>query len=293
MMPAASPLEGLRALALWGEGTLARRFGWEAALERANRPVMELSDMQPVTAAWWRERRLVPGKPLYLALGDSTAQGIGASTPGRSYVGQLLDRIEARTGGPVRAWNVAVSGATSALCLRDQLRRAEKPLRRKPELVTLAIGANDIAEWNPVAFHSNLNRILDALPPHTIVGEVPCFFLPPREGRVQEANAILRTIADARGLAVAPVHRATRDRGIRGVLTEFAADAFHPNDRGYQVWADAFWPLVAARLDALGTGARTGAQSQSAVSASGPESMPPSTTSSLPLQYELSSEAKK
>ncbi len=263
-MPASSPVRGLRALGLWAEGTLGRRFGWEAALARANRPVIELSDMQPVTAAWWRERRLVPGELLYLALGDSTAQGIGASTPGRSYVGQLLDRIEARAGAPVRAWNLAVSGATSALCVRDQLRRAEKPLRRNPDLVTLAIGANDIAEWNPVAFHSNLNRVLDALPPHTIVGEVPCFFLPPREGLVQEANGILRTIAAARGLAVAPVHRATRERGLRGVLTEFAADAFHPNDRGYQVWTDAFWPLVEARVEAVLGRAGAPAQRRSA-----------------------------
>jgi lysophospholipase L1-like esterase len=25
------------------------------------------------------------------------------------------------------------------------------------------------------------------------------------------------------------------------MFTLYAADWFHPNDRGYQVWADAFW----------------------------------------------------
>lgn len=251
MMPSASLFDGLRAIGLSAQASIARRLGWEQTFERANRPVMALSDMQPITAAWWRDRRLLPGGFSYLALGDSTAQGIGASTPGRSYVGQLIERIEAGSTGPVRAWNLAVSGATSSLCARDQLRRAEKPLRKHPDLVTLAIGANDVAEWNPVAFHSNLNRILDVLPPHTIVGELPCFFLPPREGHVRDANRIIRTIADDRGLVVAPLHRATKERGLHGVLTEFAADAFHPNDRGYQVWADAFWPLVNERVTAV------------------------------------------
>jgi len=29
------------------------------------------------------------------------------------------------------------------------------------------------------------------------------------------------------------------------MLTQFAADWFHPNDRGHRVWADAFWEQLA------------------------------------------------
>jgi lysophospholipase L1-like esterase len=28
------------------------------------------------------------------------------------------------------------------------------------------------------------------------------------------------------------------------MLTQFAADWFHPNDRGHRVWADAFWARI-------------------------------------------------
>ena len=31
--------------------------------------------------------------------------------------------------------------------------------------------------------------------------------------------------------------------------TEVAEDAFHPNDRGYEIWADTFWPLVQNRVE--------------------------------------------
>ncbi|PRI12280.1 esterase [Leucobacter massiliensis] len=250
--PARSPLLGARALALSATAVVARRLGLERLRERANRPLMELAEMQPVTAAWWRERRTRPGALHYLALGDSTAQGIGASVPGRSYVGQLADRIEARLGEPIEVTNLGVSGAPSALCARDQLPRAAKALAKRPaDLVTLAIGANDIADWEPRAFHRNLAAILDALPAHAIVAELPCFHLPWNDRKVREANAIVHTLAAARGLAVVPLYAATRRRGLRGILTEFAADAFHPNDRGYEVWADAFWPLVRARLDEI------------------------------------------
>lgn len=204
--------------------------------------------MQPVTAQWWRNRRKQKGTFRYLALGDSTAQGIGASVPGRSYVGQLIDRIETRTGEPVKIVNLAVSGATTALCLRDQVPKAEKVLAYEPDLVTIAIGANDIAEWNAVRFHRNVTQILSALPAHTIVSELPCFHLPWNEQKVRIANRMLHTIAVELGMRVVPLHQTTRERGVQGVLTEFAADAFHPNDRGYEVWADAFWPFIEEQI---------------------------------------------
>ena len=261
MMPARPVTDGVRALSTAAVAGVARMVGWQRALDWANRPVMALSDMQPVTAKWWRARRTQPGGFHYLALGDSTGQGIGASVPGRSYVGQLADRIEAELGEPIRVTNLCVSGATSFLCARDQLPKAVEPLSESPDLVTLDIGANDIAEWDPVAYHRNLSRILDALPDHTVLGEVPCFHLPWNDRKVHEANAILRRIAAARGLSVVPIYEATRARGLRGIFTEFAEDAFHPNDRGYEIWTDTFWPTIAARIDAVRRAAPGAAES--------------------------------
>lgn len=249
VFPGHSPALGAKALALSATATLAKRCGLLRLFEVANRPLMELAEMQPVTAAWWRERRTQEGDFHYLALGDSTAQGIGASLPGRSYVGQLADRIEKQLGAPIAVTNLGVSGAPSDLCVRDQLPRARKVLaKRQSDLVTLAIGANDIAQWNARAFHRNLNMILDALPANTIVSELPSFHLPKNERKVREANNIVHTIAEARGLEVVPLYAATKARGLPGILTEFAGDAFHPNDRGYEVWADTFWPLIRERI---------------------------------------------
>lgn len=244
-----SPLEGAKALALTATANVAQALGLKELHEKANRPLMELAEMQPVTAAWWRERRKQEGDFFYLALGDSTAQGIGASNPGRSYVGQLATRIEEQLGEPIAVTNLGVSGAPSRLLVRDQLPKAEKILaKRTPDLVTLAIGANDIAEWNARVFHSNMKAILDVVPAGTIVGELPSFHLPWNERKVREANRILHTIAEARGFTVVPLYAATRARGLKGIFTEFAQDAFHPTDRGYEIWADTFWPYVARKV---------------------------------------------
>lgn len=247
-MPTHSPAEGIRALTMSAAAGFSRKLGWERAYARANRPLMELAEMQPVTAAWWRERRKTAGDFFYLAIGDSTAQGIGASAPGRSYVGQLADRIEAELGTPIRVTNLGVSGATTALCLRDQMPKALPLIAQNPDLITLDIGANDIAMWDPVLFHRNISRILDPLPRSTVVGELPCFHLRHNDRKVAQANGILHAIAADRGFTVVPLHDATEERGLRGILTEFAQDAFHPNDRGYQVWADTFWPTVSERI---------------------------------------------
>jgi lysophospholipase L1-like esterase len=201
-----------------------------------------------VHSKWWRDHAAADGELLYVAVGDSAAQGIGASRPDRSYVGVLADDLREATGRSVRVVNLSVSGATTGLAVRDQLPRFR---RLEADVVTVAIGANDIAEWDPATFDRNIRTIFAALPPHAIVAELPCFHLRHNERKVAEANRMLRTAAREHGLAVAPLHEVTHRQGLRGILTQFARDMFHPNDHGYAVWAEAFRPSLLARAAEL------------------------------------------
>jgi len=220
-----------------------RPYDARVALRRST-----LNDTLPVHSKWWREHGAEQGDLLYVAIGDSAAQGIGASRPDRGYVGVLAEAMRAASGRSIRTANLSVSGATTALAVRDQLPRFRG---LEPDVVTVAIGANDIAEWAPREFDRNLRTILDEVPAHAIVAELPCFHFPRNERRVAEANRMLHDAARERGLAVAPLHAATRRQGVRGILTQFARDMFHPNDVGYTVWAEAFRPFVGARLAEL------------------------------------------
>jgi lysophospholipase L1-like esterase len=83
---------------------------------------------------------------LYVALGDSTVEGIGASNPSTNYVSRLHDRLRA-VYPRARVVNLGLGGATSADVAADQLERA---VLLRPQLVTLSIGPNDITGHVPV-----------------------------------------------------------------------------------------------------------------------------------------------
>ncbi|TFD72770.1 SGNH/GDSL hydrolase family protein [Cryobacterium sp. Hb1] len=204
-----------------------------------------LNDTLPVHSAWWRDNAKRPGELLYVAIGDSAAQGIGASSPNKSYVGVLADHVRLATGRTVRVVNLSVSGATVALAVRDQLPRFDN---LKPDLITVAIGANDIAQWNPAAFETGIRSVFDALPPDALVADLPCFHLPHNEIKVAVANEIIRRIAAEHKLTVVPLHATTKRAGLRSILTHVAKDLFHPNDRGYRSWAEAFLPSMSADI---------------------------------------------
>lgn len=86
--------------------------------------------------------------PLYLALGDSLAAGVGA-TSGVGYVPRLRDLLrQSAQGGIVHLANVAVRGETSdSFIAGGQLGRALDAIddpATEPRVVTLDIGGNDV-----------------------------------------------------------------------------------------------------------------------------------------------------
>lgn len=192
----------------------------------------------------WRERRTGPaGSPLYVALGDSAALGLGASEPRRGYVGVLAEEIERLTGGPVRVRNLAIDGATLAVVIEDELPRLA---RLHPLVCTLDVGANDVWTFDPERFRADLDRICAALPAGSIVADLPSFSFLPVGGRVRAANRIVHEVAPRHGHLVAPLNATTAVGGPVDAVRGAAGDFFHPNDRGHRRWAEAFLPGVRA-----------------------------------------------
>ena len=224
---------------LWMRWLTRRRTYW---FER-------LTNAIPVNSDWWKLQREHEGELLYVAIGDSAAQGIGASRPGRSYVGAVAAHIRATTGRTVTVVNLGISGATVGIALAKELRHLKK---LDPDIVTVSIGANDIPNFDAARFERELDELYGQLPKHAIVADLPTFYFLPAERVVRSANVTLRRIAAEHGLTVAPLHERMRRQGLWGVTTQFAGDLFHPNDRGYRVWASAFLPAVDDRIRDIG-----------------------------------------
>lgn len=166
--------------------------------------------------------------PLWVVLGDSTAQGIGAPSYDQGYVGQLRTRL----GGEWRVLNWSRSGARTADVIRTQLPRLEA-LGVEPDLVTAAIGANDLVPVPTETIVANVREIMGRLPKGAVIATLPQGLRPHKAVAV---NDVIRAEAPAAGLRVADVWART-GAPWRG---KYASDGFHPAAHGYADWAAAF-----------------------------------------------------
>jgi len=196
----------------------------------------------------WGRRALEPGELLYVAIGDSSAQGIGARDLDAGYVGLLAARLQRQTGHTVRVVNLSRYGARLTDALERQL-----PLLNglEPDLVTVAIGANDMSTFDAERFAAEFAALLTELPDHAIVADLPCFHFGDRESDAAAASHLITDLVRARGLAFAPLHRVTEKRRGWGSFPEFTWDQFHPSPLGYRVWESAFAGAVTRRARAL------------------------------------------
>ena len=220
---------------------------WAVKLARVVRSISSNAD-------YWAEPRGETGGLLYVALGDSAAQGIGASDPQHGYVSLLADRIRQATGRPVQVVNLSKSGARISDVLDTQL-PALAALGRTPDVVTVAIGGNDVRAYDQATFAGEADRLVAALPAGAYVADAPYFMHGRWERDAEQAAALLQQeVADA-GLRPVPLHEALKAEGSQAMLTQFAADWFHPNDRGHRVWAEAFWRSMSRDVARLQGGA--------------------------------------
>ena len=192
-----------------------------------------LADVGPYARGWEAHNRRAAAAdgPLWVVLGDSMAQGVGASAYDRGWPGQLAHRLDPA----YRLVNLSQHGARVSDVLDGQW-PVVADLGR-PALVTVMIGSNDLFRRDlRTALPARFAELLDALPPDAAVANLPN---PMREAR--EVAALLRDRSGT-GLVVADMtgSRTTRWRG------KLAADHFHPNDRGYAAIADVWADTLAA-----------------------------------------------
>ena len=193
-------------------------------------------------ASAWRAANALTGQgdgPLWVVLGDSLSQGIGASAFDLGWVGQLQARL-ALAGRDYRVLNLSRSGARIDDVITRQLTALEA-MPTPPELVTVMIGSNDLMRRR---YRAGLARkfqiLLDRVPVGTAVST-----LPNPSPAAAAVNQVVLDTARRRGLVVAEM-RDGRTRSWRGKL---AADHFHPNETGYAALAAVFADALSRQED--------------------------------------------
>jgi lysophospholipase L1-like esterase len=218
-----------------------RQAGWfvrlSARLSAGVRKVQ--AQIGPYARAWdaVNAATLTTAGPLWVALGDSMTQGIGASRYDCGWVSQLQVLLD-QAGSPDRVLNLSVYGARVDDVLTRQL-PAMRALAAEPALVTVLIGSNDmVSRKHRRDLPSNYRKLLEQLPPGSVIASPFGNF-----GLGKQINALIAAEATHRGLKVLNNRDEASLASWRGKLAE---DHFHPNDRGYTRLAEDFFQTIQA-----------------------------------------------
>ncbi|HEY4420255.1 MAG TPA: SGNH/GDSL hydrolase family protein, partial [Pseudonocardia sp.] len=116
------------------------------------------------------EARATTG-PLWVVLGDSVSQGIGATTRDVGYVGVVHEMLRRRDAW--RVVNLSRAGAGVADVLGRQLPELAALTAEQPAaLVSCVIGIEDVARRTP-GLDTSLRQVIAALPAGSVVGTIP------------------------------------------------------------------------------------------------------------------------
>jgi acyl-CoA thioesterase-1 len=176
-----------------------------------------------------------------VVLGDSLTAGLGVA-PDEAYPALLEARLR-REGFAYRVVNAGVSGDTTA----GGRRRLDWVLRARPDLVVVALGANDGLRALPLdALRDNLTAIVTRLRAAGARVLLAGMRLPPNYGA---------EYTEAFGRAFGEVARATSVpllpfllEGVAGNPALNQADGIHPNPAGHRIIADTVWRAVRPHL---------------------------------------------
>lgn len=185
-----------------------------------------------------------PREQLVLALGDSLTAGYQLK-PGEGFVPQLESALKAG-GVNARVHNAGVSGDTSAAG-RARMQWVLKSLKQKPDVVIVALGANDMLRGQPVAAtRANLDAIVGDLRRQDIRVVVAGMLAAPNMGAAyaRDYNAIFPALAKKHGALLYPFFT----DGVTAQPRYLLADGMHPNPAGVKVMVRGIAPVVRRAL---------------------------------------------
>jgi acyl-CoA thioesterase-1 len=189
--------------------------------------IARVQDQIPAFASDWRsanEAALDGSGPLWVALGDSLSQGIGARSIRGGWVGQLHAQFLAE-GRAVRLVNLSAAGARVHDVADRQLPQLAA-LEVVPALVTVLVGANDmLPRRRRAGAAASYPRILAGLPRGRSVAGT----MPRRNGGAAAINALIDEAAARGEVRVADLRGMT----VKSLIRSRAEDHFHPSERGY------------------------------------------------------------
>ncbi len=211
----------------YGAGSMSRRMS-----RRARRAAPSLLLCLCVLAAWAPIARTAAPSLTVLCLGDSLTEGYGVE-PEQAYPAVLERRLRDRGYERVRVVNAGISGSTSA----SAVSRLRWQLRSRPDVVVLALGAND--GLRGIAVESTRANLDEAIALARAGGArvlLAGMQIPPNYGPdyTRAFRELFPALAAKHGIELVPFLL----EGVAAQPDLNLPDGIHPNPRGYRIVAD-------------------------------------------------------
>lgn len=191
---------------------------------------------------------------VFLALGDESILGFGASSAQNGFVGRIHERLS-------RHLPAILLETVTAPMAADLLARVRaRGVRRSTVIVTLAIGAHDaLAGTPPSQFAADIDALVSTLVAQTplcVVHLLPDLALTPRFRNTSRARAIRARVNELNEILAAACRRHGASAADLGLWSQaayvaprlYAADGRNLSDVGHAFWAQLAWPAFQRRL---------------------------------------------
>jgi acyl-CoA thioesterase-1 len=180
-------------------------------------------------------------KPVILALGDSLTAGFGVKEE-ESYPSRLQLKV-ASAGFPHKVINAGVSGDTTA----GGVRRIRWLMKHEPEIVILALGANDgLRGFSIAEIRRNLELMIGVCRKHDARILLAGMKALPNYGEdyMQEFESVFSELAEKHKLDFLPFLL----EGVAGERKHTQPDGLHPVASGYRIVSDLVWQRLEPML---------------------------------------------
>lgn len=182
---------------------------------------------------------------VYVAMGDSTIEGVGASRPERHFTSLIFEFLKLKQ-KDVTYHNLGRAGWKVSNVIHDQLNPA---IELKPNLIVLSVGANDVMQRRSLKkFDQEYKELLEKLsltgalivinniPDLSLAPVIPKYIHPYCIIQVPRYNKIIEKYAKEYGCLLVDLY--AQSRLYRGYAEFISSDGLHPSDAGYALWAN-------------------------------------------------------
>jgi acyl-CoA thioesterase-1 len=185
-------------------------------------------------------------RPIHiLFLGDSITAGLGVELENAypALIADMFNDMPEEKGIRVRITNGSISGSTTA----GALSRLKWFLRSKPDILILALGANDgLRGLSTQEMSQNLERTIVLANENGIRVILAGMQIPPNYGQAYSKafREVFASLADRYDLSFIPFLL----KEVAGNPLLNQADGIHPNRAGHKIIAETVFPYIQAQL---------------------------------------------